>query len=206
VQLSPFYRRTTNVIRVDINTADHVDGREVTSISFKNLATSNSWGTDVNGQLRLGKRFSGFAGFNLFKMVTDGGSQSTVGSDAVTWMGRVNATANLTDRTTLQGSYFYRAPMNIERGRFSAQQSANVVLRQKLVGDKASVALRFVDPFNTTRFLVKVGDDNLTQLTTRNPGVRAVFLTYQYNFGRPPRVREPRPQDNQGGPGFPTGS
>ena len=49
MQLSPFYRRTTNVIRVDINTADMVDGREVTSISFQNLATSNSWGTDLNG-------------------------------------------------------------------------------------------------------------------------------------------------------------
>ena len=54
----------------------HVDGREVTSISFKNLATSNSWGTDLNGQLRLGAKLNGFAGFNVFKMVTDGGSTS----------------------------------------------------------------------------------------------------------------------------------
>jgi hypothetical protein len=36
--------------------------------------------------------------------------------------------------------------------------------------------------------------------------VRGVFLSYQYNFGRPPRVREPRPQDTQQGPGFPSGS
>ena len=61
IQLSPFYRRTTDVIRVDINTSDVIDGREVTSVSFKNLATSNSWGSDLNGQLRLGKRFNGFA-------------------------------------------------------------------------------------------------------------------------------------------------
>src|SRR5581483_4223094 len=43
-QISPFYRHTTNIIRVDINTTDTFEGREVTSISFKNLATSNSWG------------------------------------------------------------------------------------------------------------------------------------------------------------------
>ncbi|MBV9880580.1 MAG: TonB-dependent receptor [Gemmatirosa sp.] len=203
LQLSPFYRHTSNVIRVDINTAGVVDSRDVTTISFKNLATSDSWGTDLNGTLKVGKRFTAFGGFNVFKMVTDGGSQSSLGSDAVTWMSRVNATAQLTPTTMVQGSYFYRAPMNIERGRFSATQSANLVVRQKVNGDKASVALRVVDPFNTNRFLIRAGDDNLTQITSRNPGVRAVFLTYQYNFGRPPRIRQPRPEETQQGPGFP---
>src|SRR5262249_15482676 len=106
VQLSPFYRRTTNVIRVDINTTDHIDGREVTSVSFKNLATSNSWGSDLNTSLRLGPKFNGFASFNVFKMVTDGGSSSVVGSDAVTWSGRVNGSSQLTPTVMLQGSYF----------------------------------------------------------------------------------------------------
>jgi outer membrane receptor protein involved in Fe transport len=206
LQLAPFYRRTTNVIRVDINTADVVDGRDVTTVSFKNLATSSSWGTDLNGTLRLGKRFTGFGGFNVFKMVTDGGSQSSLGSDAVTWMARVNATTQLTASTTLQASYFYRAPMNIERGRFSAVQSANVVLRQKVRGDRESVSLRLVDPFNTNRFLIRAGDDNLMQITSRRPGVRGVFLSYQYTFGRPPRVRPPRQEEPQQGPGFPSGS
>ena len=113
VQFSPFYRRTTNIIRVDINTTDTIGGREVTSVSFRNLAASNSWGADVNGSLRLGPRFNGFAGFNVFKMVTDGGSTSSIGSDAVTWMGRVNGSTEITKTVTLQGSYFYRAPMKI---------------------------------------------------------------------------------------------
>jgi outer membrane receptor protein involved in Fe transport len=66
IQFSPFYRHTTDVIRVDINTANVIDGREVTSVSFQNLAKSDSWGTDLNGSLRLGPKFSGLAGFNLF--------------------------------------------------------------------------------------------------------------------------------------------
>jgi len=131
IQFSPFYRRTTNVIRVDINTADTVEAREVTSISFQNLATSNSWGTDINGSLRLGPRFNGFASFNVFKMVTDGGSQSAIGSNAVTWSGRVNGTSNLTPTFTVQASYFYRAPMKIERGRFEAFQGTNISVRKK---------------------------------------------------------------------------
>ena len=42
------------MIRVIINTADVIDGREVTSVSHANLATSDSWDSDVNGSLRLG--------------------------------------------------------------------------------------------------------------------------------------------------------
>ncbi|HEY9230193.1 MAG TPA: outer membrane beta-barrel family protein, partial [Gemmatimonadaceae bacterium] len=204
VQVSPFYRHTTNIIRVDINTTDVFDGREVTSISFKNLATSNSWGTDVNGQLRLGPKLNGFAGFNVFKMVTDGGSTSAVGSDAVTWMARVNGTSELTKTLVLQASYMYRAPMKIERGRFEAQQMANFALRKKLNGDKASVTLRVSDPFNTGVFRVRAGDDKVTQITERNFGARMVFLAFQYNYGRPPRIRQVQPdQSQQSGGGFP---
>jgi ferric enterobactin receptor len=198
VQFSPFYRRTSNIIRVDINTTDTIAGREVTSISFTNLKTSNSWGTDINGSLRLGPKFNGFAGFNVFKMVTDGGSTSSLGSDAVTWMGRVNASSEVSKTIMLQGSYFYRAPMKIERGQFEAQHGANVAIRRKLNGDKASVTLRVNDPFGTQRFRVRAGDDFVTQITERNFGARMVWLAFQVNYGRPPRLRQPR-QEDQGG-------
>ncbi|MFN2565515.1 MAG: TonB-dependent receptor domain-containing protein [Gemmatimonadaceae bacterium] len=204
VQVSPFYRRTSNVIRVDINTADTLDGREVTTVTFRNLATSNSWGADVNGTLRLGSRFNGFAGFNVFKIVTDGGSQSVLSSSAVTWMGRVNGTTQLSKTFSLQGSYFYRAPMKIERGRFGAAQSTSFTMRQKVRGDAAVVGLRVVDPFKTGAFKIRAGDDNVVQITERNFGVRAAFLTFQFNYGQAPRIRQRQDQPEQR-PGFPTG-
>jgi outer membrane receptor protein involved in Fe transport len=203
VQFSPFYRRTSNVIRVDINTADTLDGREVTTVSFRNLATANSWGADLNGTLRMGSRFNGFAGFNVFKIVTDGGSQSALSSSAVTWMGRVNGTTQLSKTFSLQGSYFYRAPMKIERGRFAAQQSTSFTVRQKVRGDAAVVGLRVVDPFKTSGFKIRAGDDNVIQITERNFGVRGVFLTFQYTYGRPPRIRQQDQPEQR--PGFPTG-
>jgi ferric enterobactin receptor len=205
VQLSPFYRRTTNVIRVDINTSDTVDTREVTSVSFQNLATSNSWGTDLNGSLRLGPKLNGFASFNVFRMVTDGGSTSAVGSDAVTWSMRYNATSQLTETFSVQGSYFYRAPMKIERGKFSAFQGTNFSVRKKINGDKAIVGLRFNDPFNTARMKIVTGNDQIIQLTSRNFGARSAWLTFQYNYGQAPKVREPKqePAAPQPQSGFP---
>ncbi|MFL5617257.1 MAG: TonB-dependent receptor domain-containing protein [Gemmatimonadaceae bacterium] len=204
-QLSPFFRHTTNVIRFIINTDDVVDGRDVTTISFKNLAKSNSWGTDVNGSIRLGKRFNGFAGGNIFKLVTEGGSTTSIaGTDAVTWMLRFNGTVDLTPTLSLQGFYMYRAPMKIEGGRFSKMQFTNFSLRKKLDGEKASVSLRVQDPFRTNKFRVQAGTSTLTQITERNPGVRGAFLTFQYNYGQQPRMRQPQQQDQpqQGGGGF----
>jgi ferric enterobactin receptor len=202
IQLSPFYRRTTDVIRVDINTADTVDGREVTSVSFQNLDKSNSWGTDLNGNLRLGPKLNAFGGFNIFKMVTDGGSQSALSSNAVTWSYRLNATTQVNPTVILQGTYFYRAPVKIEKGRFSAMQMTTLTLRKKLDGDNMSVAVRVQDPFNTMKFRIKAGDDNLEQITARRFGVRATYVTFQWNYGKPPRVRLPQ-QDQAPAPVFP---
>lgn len=203
VQLSPFYRHTSNVIRVDINTLDHLDGREVTTVSFRNLHTSNSWGTDLNGSLRLGPKFNGFGGVNVFKMVTDGGSSSVAGSDAVTWSARVNGSSDLTSTISLQASYFYRAPMKIERGEFRAVQFANFVVKKKIDGDKASVTLRVTDPFNTNVFRIRAGNDEVAQITERNFGARQVFLGFNYSYGRPPRIRQvPQDQQQQGSSGF----
>ena len=135
-------------------------------------------------------------------MVTDGGSTSAVGSDAVTWSTRLNATSQLTQTVSLQGAWFYRAPMKIERGRFDAFQGMNFSVRKKLNGDKAVVGFRVNDPFNTNRMRILTGDDNITQLTARNFGVRAAWLTFQYNYGQAPKVREPKqeaPQEQRTG-------
>jgi len=198
VQFSPFYRRTSDIIRFIVNTADTVNGREVTSVSFKNLETGNSWGADLNGTLRMGQIFNGLAAFNVFKMVTDGGSTTALGSDGVTWSARFNGTLNVSPRTSLSASYFYRAPMPIEGGRFDAMQMANVSVRQKLYGDRMNLTLRLADPFNTQRFRVRAGDDNVIQLTERFQTSRAVHLNVQYSFGRPPRIRQ-RPPQQEGG-------
>jgi ferric enterobactin receptor len=203
IQLSPFYRRTTNNITVDINTADVIDGREVTSVSFKNAASSDSWGTDLNGSLRMGPKFNAFAGFNLFKMVTDGGSQTALSSNGVTWSYRLNATTQVTPTVMLQANYFYRAPMNIAKGRFSAMQMTNITVKKKLEGDNMSLAVRFADPFDTMKFRIRAGDDNLTQITARKFGVRATYLTFQYNFGQTPKFRAPKEEPAQPAPVFP---
>ena len=131
---------------------------------------------------------------------------SALSSNAVTWSARINTTINATKNTTLNGSYFYRAPTKIERGEFSAQQMANFSVRQKIMEGKATVSLRVQDPFNTMGMKIRTGDDNITQVTQRKFGVRAAFLTFQYNFGQAPKIRQqPQQPQDQPAPGFPSG-
>jgi ferric enterobactin receptor len=202
IQFTPFYRQTRDVIRVDINTADTLAGREVTSISFRNLDTSRSWGADMNGQVRAGK-LTGLASLNIFKVVTDGGSASSLSSDAVSWMGRLNGSYTATPGTTVQATYFYRAPMNFERGRFSGTSAAGLSIRQKLPRDNAFITLRASDIFNTSRFRAEVGDDHIIQLTDRTFASRALHLSLQYNMGQAPRVRRRQEQEQPSQTGFP---
>jgi hypothetical protein len=88
---------------------------------------------------------------------------------------------------------FYRAPMEFETGKFSSFKMTSMTLRQKLWDDRASLSLRVLDPFDTMGFRVEVGDENLVQVTEREFDTRSLQLTFQYNFGRPSRGRQPRP-------------
>ena len=204
LQLSPYFRRTTDKIDFNIDPDAEFQGREVTQVSFLNSATSDSWGADVNGNLRLGQKLNAFGGVNLFRMETDGGSTNSLSASGFSWMGRLNLTSQVTKATTLQGSYFYRAAMPVPGGEFAPMQMANFSVRQKIAGESSSITLRVVDPFDTQRFRVRAGDETLTQETKRRFGIRAVFLSYQYNFGRPPRIRNrPEEQQQPQGTGFP---
>ncbi|HUP19258.1 MAG TPA: TonB-dependent receptor [Gemmatimonadota bacterium] len=205
LQISPFYRHTSDIIRFIVDTDAVIDDREVTSVTFENLANSDSWGTDVNGTFEIGEWFNGFASFNIFKQVTDGGSVTSLASDAVTWSTRVNGTFALSPTLSLQATSFYRAPMEFETGKFSSFKMTSLTLRQRLFENRATVSLRLNDPFKQMGFKVEAGDENLVQFTERAFNSRVLQLTFQYNFGRAPRVRQPQqpPDGPDTGGGFP---
>jgi len=204
LQFSPFYRHTSNIIRVNINTADSLAGREITSISFQNLDHGDSWGADLNTQLRFGKAVSGLLGANLFKMVTDGGSTSSLQSNGVAYSFRANATWNVNQATALIGNYFWRAPMNFEKGHFTGMAQANFALRQKL-SNSLTATLRVSDPFETTKFGARLTDGSIIQATDRAFNARAAYLSVQYNFGQTPKLRQ-RKQEDQGQSSIPFGN
>ena len=204
LQLTPFFRHTVDAMRIIGKVGD--DG--ITRMTFRNVATSDSYGADANVNLKLG-RLTGFGGASLFQQVTDAGNLETdLSNRAVGWSARVNATVKLNPTLDLQGFAMYRAPMRIEQGRLDRFTLSNVALKQKLRGDKASVTLRVMDPFGTMGWGVRASDGRVIQSIERRFGARGAFLSYSYAFGKAPKIRT-RPTEPEGGgqpmPGGPPG-
>ena len=195
LQLTPFARHTVNVIR----TIRTLDAAGVFTTTFRNLATSDSYGADLNGSLRLGKVF-GFGGVSAYQQVTDGSNLMTdVSNRAFGWSARSNATLKVTPSLDLQGMVMYRAPMTSEQGRMSAMTMTNFALRQKLLGDAASVTLRVMDPFGTMGMGFVTGDGTFYQTSQRRFGARGLFLSFNYTFGQQPKIEQRRSDDENRG-------
>ncbi|HEX8903804.1 MAG TPA: TonB-dependent receptor, partial [Longimicrobiaceae bacterium] len=190
--VTPFYRHTVNAVR----RYQAFGQGGVDTLTFANLATADSYGADNNLQLRMG-RLTGFVGFTAYKIVTDGSNvQSGLGTDAFAWTARTSLNLKLTTTTDLQWSQFYRPETRIEQGRVGAQGMVNVALRQKL-NAKSTLTLRVADPFDDMRFSFRTSSSSFAQQTSRSFNLRAVFLSFSYNFGRPPRMRVPQQQQDQ---------
>ena len=95
----------------------------------------------------------------------------------------------LTPRLDVQGFLMYRAPMDVEQGRIGSMTMSSVSLRQKVLGDKGSLNLRVMDPLNRMGMTTQTRDPLYYQLNERRFGARAVYLTFSYNFGQQPRMR-----------------
>jgi hypothetical protein len=199
LQLTPFARHTVNAVRF----IRAIDDAGVFTTTFQNVATSDSYGADLNGSIRLG-RLTGFGGVSAFKQVTDGSNLSTdVSNSAFGWSARGNATLKVTPTLDLQGFLMYRAPMRVEQGRVAAMTMTNIALRQKLRGDQASVTLRVMDPFNTMGMGFVMDDGRFYQTSRRSFGARGAFLGFTYAFGQQPRQRPRGPEQREAGPEMP---
>jgi len=197
LQLTPFYRRTTDVIR----RYKSVDTSGVSITTLRNLDESDSWGADMNGSFRLGP-VNGFAGLSAYQVQTSGDNvEAGLGSESFSWSARVSASYRVTESTEVQWFQFYRAPMDIEQGRISGFSMANLAVRQKF-GENASFTLRVMDPFDQMKFTFETADETHTQITEREFDARAVYLQFNYTWGQQPRLR-PRNREPQGDGGTP---
>ncbi|MBT4602856.1 MAG: TonB-dependent receptor [Bacteroidetes Order II. Incertae sedis bacterium] len=200
ISLTPYYRRTVNKIE-RYKTLDEASG--VSTLTFRNFDQSESYGAEVIGSIRLGQKFSGFSSFNAYRIVTEAGNvDADLANDAISWSARANVSWKVGSKTDLQMFYFYRAPIDVAQGKISSFSFSNVSLRQQILNGKGSLTFKVNDPLNTMGFEFELDQESFYQLGTRNWESRSASITFQYNFGKPPK-RKARPRsDQQGGSGF----
>ena len=200
--VAPFYRRTTDVLRPRLTVAPTTG---VSTFTFANFDSDESYGADLTLMAALGQRLRGFASASVYRSVTNGGSIETgLASDALGWSARGNLQAQLRPGTDVQLFAFYRAPLDVPDGRISGFGIATLGISQKLLGDRATVNLRVNDVLSTSRFRWSQQDPErgYTFDGFRDPAIQQVNLSFTYNFGQQPRRRPQQPrQDQQQQPG-----
>ena len=200
VSVTPYYRRTTDVIRRLAVVGD--DG--VTVRTSQNLDTADAWGAEgvvsyEGGPLR------GFLSLEGYRLQTEGATADTqLSNDAFGWGGRLNASYGLGDRfglgdLDLQATARYSAPIDTEQGRVGARTFVDLALRQKLLGDRASLTLQARDPLGLAGFSYTLDQPELYQEFSRDWGAQQVGLTFSYTFGQQERRERDRQSEGGGG-------
>lgn len=193
IQLTPFYRHQSDIIRQIVDT-DDPDG--VRRTTFLNAEGSDQYGADATTSLRTGP-FNGFLSLSGYQQSTDASNiQAGLGSEGFTWNARLSLGYKLTQTTDLQYFHFYRGAQQLEQGRVSGFEFSNFAIRQKLF-ENATLTLRVMDPFDRMGFAFHTADERQIVDSERSFGARAAFLQFSYSWGQEPRIRQ-RPQEGQG--------
>jgi len=106
------------------------------------------------------------------------------------WTARTNAAFHVSPTLDLQTLLFYRAPMTVEQGRIDRRLRFSLAARKKLMDDKLSVALRLIDPFNTSRQRSTTIDPRFVQVSERWRADRGLLLSVNWSFGSTPKLRD----------------
>lgn len=205
VSLTPFYRRTTDVIRRLQELRE--DG--VTVRTVKNFDTSSSSGIELItslDELSFLDGLRGYASLEGFRVVTDGTNVDTeLQNNAFGWGGRLNLSYAIGNIGRLGGLDFqttvrYRAPMDTEQGRVEARAWSDMALRQELFSDRASLSIRVRDVFGTAGFGFTIDQPTLYQEFSRSRDGQRVGVTFSYTFGKASNNNRRRGGDREGGP------
>jgi ferric enterobactin receptor len=184
VQVTPFFRRTENVMR-----RIAVVRGDTTVATIRNLDSSDSYGADLNASLRRG-RLTAMGSFSGFRMVTEAGNvDDALSSASLVWFTRFSGSFQVNPRLDLQASVMYRAPLTMEQGRVGSMSSTSFAVRQRVLGDRGSVSLRLAEPLSRQGFSVQIVDPLYLQNNRRDFGGRAAFLNFSYSVGQQPRLR-----------------
>jgi outer membrane receptor protein involved in Fe transport len=191
LQLTPFFRRTTDAIR-QIRTIDTLG---VSTRTYANVSTTDAYGIDGTIGHTEGA-FTGFLGASGFRQVSDAANLGAgFSAAAFVWTGRANLAWRVSRTVDVQALTTWRAAQVVEQGRNGAQIRPSVAIRQKLLADRLALTLRALDPFNTNLDRSVTIDPRFTQVSDRTRVIRALQLTANWTFGSRRKQHEELPED-----------
>ena len=197
LRIAPFLRHSTDVWE-RIRT---VDGDGVSTMRWENAASARSWGSNFTVSLRSAGRFSGSTNLSLYRDERDGSNLAgNYRRNATLWSLGGNLGIRLRDGLNIQVNANHFPNPSILQGSASGYTFTTMALRQRLFGDRGTVALNWSDPLNLNRFDSEMRDSTFEQITRSSFTSRVLTLTFSVNLGRAPQ-RQTRPVGGEGATG-----
>ena len=190
--LTPFYRRTTDVISRRFIT-DTATGRNL--FTAQNLDSQTNYGADLTFFGQFGPA-RGFLSGSLFQSVTTDPDPTQANTEALSWNARASLQMGLREGTDLQGFVFYRGPERTVDGRRKGFAFSSLGLNQRLT-ESLSLAARVNDPFGLAKFEFETDNGLVFSDTSFDPAIRQASFTLTYTFGS--NQRRQQQQQPQGG-------
>lgn len=199
LRVSPYYRTTAN----DWAQIKTVDAGGVSTVTWENVASVESYGTSLTASMKTLRGIGGFASVSGYREVRDASNLALdFSGSSMRWSARGNLQAQLAPSLNLQGMLYYQPARDVPQGRISSSLMTHLGLRQRLLDNKASVNLMLTDPLDLHRSSFVTRDPTHVQTGSSRYRMRSATLSFSYSFGRPPRSERQRgsnegPQEEQ---------
>lgn len=179
-RVSAYYRHTTNGWAETMS----VDDRGVSTRTYQNLTSERAYGASFTYSLRPVEGWNGFVNVSGRRQLRDASNLSDrYSGSALLWSGRARVNARVTDALSAQASFSYSPPRDVPQGRFDASYAADLGLRYRFLGERASLRLALRDPFGLRRSGVHTQDLDYIQIGRSEESTRSAVLTLSYTFG-----------------------
>jgi hypothetical protein len=193
LRFSPYYRRTVD----DWAQIKTVDAQGVSTMTWENLASTESYGTSATLSVRPIRGISGSASVSGSREIRNASNLAVdYSGDAMRWSARANLSAEITGSLALQAMGNYTPAYEVAQGTISSSLMTHVGFRQQLMKDRVMLNLMMTDPLDLYRSSFTTRDPTHVQIGRCRFKARAAVLSVSYSFGRPPRDRRaPREEE-----------
>ncbi|NNK86897.1 MAG: TonB-dependent receptor [Flavobacteriaceae bacterium] len=187
---SVYYQEATDVftfISIDSGETVLVGGTEVPVIirTPVNLATNKRYGGEITATFRPNRKFNINANLNLFQSVLRGDFEGqNFDAENFTWFARLNAKYTLPGEIDWQTRLFYRGPRETAQSRSQGVFSTSLAFSKDLFEDKASIAFRVSDLFNSRKRITETFTPSFDSESEFQWRVRTFNLSFTYRFNQ----------------------
>ncbi|MCX7833196.1 MAG: TonB-dependent receptor [Ignavibacteria bacterium] len=180
ITTSVFYKRASDVI----NRFGYIDSNGVSTMTFKNIAKSNSYGFELIFQGAIQKWWTAIGSFSYFRTDISGNDgYRDITNSSYSWTAKLLSSISIKNWFDLQFAYNYFGKMVMLQGSMEPLQSLDIAVKKDFFNKRFSVMFRVADVFKTSEFKFTTNGTGFSSNFSRNRDSRIAFLTLTYKFG-----------------------